>query len=214
MSVKEAFIDTIVDTLRRRPLFEGHGPILEGYGTLQEPVKLGSGGDGFVVRGYVLVPDAEGAHRVQWLVVKAPLPVEPHPSSEVGLGGTPPLVVANGGVERELDQRVALGQVPGLGSVPIEVEWPVELVARKLPRWVQLAIELPPQKITLAVFKILDGHVAREPPWALARFVQGPVERAVDLKNWCEIARRSRTSRSSAASSARCAAASSRARGC
>src|SRR5690242_13884170 len=71
--VSRHFRQAVVDALRLHGLPNAGGPLLD-------VTRLGEGGFGFVLRGYVHLPAHQGRERVKWLVVKAPVPYPSYPA--------------------------------------------------------------------------------------------------------------------------------------
>jgi 2-polyprenyl-3-methyl-5-hydroxy-6-metoxy-1,4-benzoquinol methylase len=174
--VADKFVRAIVRALRDRWLPGTDSPLLD-------ITELGRGGYGFALRGYIHLRGSEVRERAKWLVVKGPMPRWVGPD-----GAQKHYLVENQSLEGELWTRSKIGAIPGLGSVPRRVSLPCRLVLEYLPSAIAEQLHLP-EEIVLLVVALPVERIVHAPPEPLGNFVVDPVSTAVDLSNWCEIAR-------------------------
>jgi 2-polyprenyl-3-methyl-5-hydroxy-6-metoxy-1,4-benzoquinol methylase len=179
--ISRRFTQAVTDTLRVHGLPRDHQPLLD-------ITRIGKGGFGFVLRGYVHLPARGGHERVRWRVVKGPVPYVTDPAGAPSVAPAEPFAVTNEGLVGEHAKREWIGEVPGLGPIPESMNLDGDLVRSRLDRETLDALHVPEQ-IVILVFDLLDERAGRAPPEDLGRFVRHPVATARDLVNWCEIAR-------------------------
>lgn len=181
-----SYRQAVVEVLKRNGIL--------GFGPLLDVTTIGKGGYGFVLRGYIHLPE-HSRERVRWLVVKAPVirPCDDQPDSASSSSARlyapqERYYVDNEGILVEHETRSLIGGVHGLGPIPKKMEIDSNAVLAALKPDLRAQIHMTPD-IVLLVFELLDERVVHVPPADLASFVNGPVDTARELLNFCEIAR-------------------------
>lgn len=118
--IYKAFRLAVTEALRREGLPHGGGPLLD-------ITRLGQGGSGFVLRGYVHLQAHQGSERVRWLVVKAPVPFAAevagasqlsYPDAAFVATGKPIFVVTNAGLSVSTRRAGTSATFPGSAPSP------------------------------------------------------------------------------------------------
>ncbi len=171
----------VVEVLKRRGI--------PSFGPLLDVTELGKGGYGFVLRGYIHLPEHH-RERVRWLVVKAPVirDDDARPIKVDLYAQRARYYVDNQGILDEHKTRKRIGDIHGLGPIAKKTVLDASLVLGALDPELRDQIFME-DGIKLLVFEVLDERVVHMPPTSLASFVRRPVETAQALFNFCEIAR-------------------------